>query len=110
MNSPYHANGIISKANKPKTMDMKIYALSFGDVAFVFAPYEMYDTQGTYIKGNSPYDMTFISTCANESFSYIPDEAGHDYNSYEANAGYFVRGTAEQLAEEYVSLLKQIHP
>ena len=110
MNSPYHANGIISKANKPKTMDMKIYVLSFGDVAFVFAPYEMYDTQGTYIKGNSPYDMTFISTCANESFSYIPDEAGHDYNSYEANAGYFVRGTAEQLAEEYVSLLKQIHP
>ena len=110
MNSPYHANGIISKANKPKTMDMKIYALSFGDVAFVFAPYEMFDVQGAYIKGNSPYDMTFISTCANEAFSYIPDEAGFDNNSYEANSSYFVRGTAEALAEEYVALLEQIHP
>ena len=109
MNSPYHAQGIISKANKPKTMDMKIYALSFGDVAFAIAPYEMYDTQGVYIKENSPYAMTFISTCANETFSYIPDEDGHDNNSYEANAGYFVRGTAEELADEYVSLLKQIH-
>lgn len=109
MNSPYHANGIISKANKPKTMDVKIYALSFGDVAFIFAPYEMYDTQGVYIKENSPYDMTFVSTCANENFSYIPDEEGHKNNTYEANAGYFVKGTAEELAKEYVSLLGQIH-
>lgn len=110
MNSPYHANGIISKANKPKTMDIPLYALSIGDVAFVFAPYEMYDTQGQYIKENSPYDMTFISTCANETYSYIPDEEGHKNNSYEANAGYFVKGTAEALANEYVSLLNQIHP
>lgn len=110
MNSPYHANGIISKANKPKTLNLKIYALSFGDVAFIFAPYEMYDTQGVFIKENSPYDMTFISTCANEGFSYIPDEAGYDNNSYEANSGYFVRGTAEALAKEYVTLLEQIHP
>ena len=47
---------------KGETIEIPIYALSIGDLGMVFAPYEMFGTQGMYIKENAPCDMTFIIT------------------------------------------------
>lgn len=109
INSPYHANAITVKAELPETDDLVLYAHSVGELAFVFAPYEMFDENGVYIKENSPFDCTFVVTCSNTSNSYIPSLEGCENNCYEADLGRFVRGTGEQLAEEFVDMLEEIH-
>ena len=109
MNSPYHANAIIGKANLPNTYDVEMYAYSVGDLGFVTAPYEMFDKQGVTIKEGSPFAATFVVTCANDSLGYIPDMQGFEINCYEANNGKFLPGTGEKLAEEYVKMLENLY-
>lgn len=109
INSPYHAQGIVAKAAMGPTCDINLFALKIGKLAFAFAPYEMFDTQGVFIKQNSPFDMTFVCTLANERNSYIPSEEGYESNCYEANTGYFIKGTGEQLADEFIKLLDSLH-
>lgn len=105
INSPYHAKGIINKSNMSDTEDFEIFAFAIGDLGMVFAPYEMFCENGAYIKERSPYQNTIICTMANDNYNYIAAEAAFDYNSYEANTCRFVRGTGEELAEEFVSML-----
>lgn len=108
INSPYHAKGIINKSNMGDTEDFEIFAFAIGDLGMVFAPYEMFCENGAYIKEHSPYQNTIVCTMANDNYNYIAAEAGFEYNSYEANTCRFVRGTAESLAEEFVSMLNQL--
>ncbi len=110
INSPYHAAGIISKAQLGKTYDVEMYAFCIGDaVGFVTAPYEMYSEQGEYIKEYSPFEHTVVITCCNNGIGYIPSVEGYDNNSYGANTGKFVSGTGELLAEQYVAMLKELY-
>jgi len=54
IHSPYHAGAIVTKAGLGETYDIPIAAFSIGDVGFVSAPYEMFDTNGKQIKEGSP--------------------------------------------------------
>jgi len=110
INSPYHANGIVSKSMLGETYDVRICAISIGDaIGFVTAPFEMYSEQGEYIKKESPFDSTVVITMCNGHLGYIPSEEGYDNNSYGANTGKFVKGTAESLAQTYLDLLNELH-
>lgn len=109
INSPYHAAGILAKSRLPETSDLELHCFCIGGLSAVTAPYEMFDSNGVYIKENSPFDTTLIVTQTNQSRSYIPSEEGFRNNSYEANAGKFEAGTAEKLASEYVQMLQQIY-
>ena len=109
INSPYHAEAIVEKKDMPQTMDVEMYAFAIGDLAFIAAPYDMFDENGAYIKENSPYKMTFITTYCNDHVGFIASEEGFESDSFEANIGYFVKGTAETLAQEYVGMLNQLH-
>lgn len=108
--SPYHANAIVRKYALDKTGVMnEINAFTIGDVAFVTVPYEMFHQSGSYIKENSPFDMTFIVTCANGANSYIPTLDAYEYYSYECCLCTYEKGTAEKLAETYVDLLNSLY-
>ena len=109
MNSPYHALAIIGKASLGDTYDVEMYAYSVGDLGFVAAPYEMFDTQGVTIKEESPFGATFVVTCCNDALGYIPSMEGFDNNTYEANNGKFMPGTGEELADEYVKMLETLY-
>ena len=87
---------------------VNLYALSLGDVAFVLAPYEMFSSSGLAIKKDSPYDTTFISTVSMGYAGYIPDEKAHEYSFYEVDGSKFGKGAAESLANDYISLLKDL--
>lgn len=101
-------NGI--KISDGTTVDViPLNAFSFGDVAFVTAPYEMFSENGQQIKEGSPFAMTFVATCANGDESYIPSTPTFEYGGYEVTANKFVVGTAEKLVSEYISMLNQIH-
>jgi hypothetical protein len=39
---------------------------------------------------------------------YLPCKEAYDYRSYEADTSYFVKGTAEKLADEYVAMLNSL--
>ena len=107
--SVYEVSAVLNRANAPDTNSMVIKALRLGNVSFIFAPYEMFGTQGMAIKENSPYPMTFIITCAEGAEGYLPSVKGWEIGSYESHVTKFERGSAEKLAEEFVSMLTELN-
>lgn len=110
INSVYHARAISRRAGATygEYLDVPISTVAIGDVAFVVAPYEMFDQNGMTIKESSPYEMTFLLTCANNNFSYIAADYAFDHGCYEVDMRYFVRGTAEQLVDAYLDMLGEM--
>ncbi len=107
-NSPYHAGAVSSRASMGSSSSFIIQAFSFGDVGFVCAPYEMFDTSGVFIKENSPFKMTVIAECANGGNGYFPSQFAFDVSGgYECDTTKYVPGTAEALADRYVEMLTQ---
>lgn len=108
--SPYHAISIVNRANIiVKEQPMEINAIQVGNIGFVTAPYEMFDTNGMYIKETSPFAMTFILTCANAHYDYFPStECFENGGTYEVHARRFVRGTAEEVADEFINMLGEL--
>lgn len=107
--SVYEVSAIITRAQKdgePNSMEIKTLAL--GDIGFVFAPYEMFGSDGMYIKEQSPYPMTFMITCAEGAEGYLPSELGFQMNCYESHVTRFERGTAKLVADEFISMLTEM--
>ena len=96
---------LVARNNKASS-NLRIAAISFGDLAFVTAPYEMFDNNGVQIKNGSPFKMTFILTNSDGAFAYMPSyEACTEYGGYETWATYFDTGVAEELVREYLGML-----
>lgn len=108
-NSVYHAGAVKGKSKRPRMLEVPLAALSLGDVAFVFSPYEMFDTNGMYIKEHSPFAMTFIMTCANRSnMGYVPSKLGFENGGYSSDACWFLPGAGERFADELVDMLRNL--
>ena len=106
INSNWEVISIQARAkNTKETTDISILAMTIGDLSFVGAPYEMFDTNGMYIKENTPFDMTFILGYCNDGHGYIASEYAFEYGCYEVDTREFVQGTAEALADEYLDML-----
>ena len=102
----------INKVSGKEGSEVEMHGISIGDAAFAIVPYEMFSQSGEYIKENSPFQTTFVVTCANYDGGYMPVEANYDYNgeeSYEGSLCEYVKGTAEILADQYVQLLNTLH-
>ena len=106
--SVYEVSAVLNRAAAPETNSMDIRVLAIGDVSFIFAPYEMFGSEGMYIKENSPYPMTFVITCAEGAEGYLPSLKGFEINAYEAQVTKFERGSAEKLADEFVAMLTEM--
>lgn len=104
----FHAQAIISKQKRAETQDVTLYAHSVGNVGFIAAPYEMFDISGMEVKEGSPFDMTFICTCANGSNGYMPVDAIWDNGGYSVQCCRFVRGTADAFVQEYIGMLNTL--
>ena len=106
--SVYEVTAILNREHFEETRSMELKTLSVGDVSFLFAPYEMFGTNAMYIKENSPYPMTFVVTCSQNHDGYLPSELGWELRCYEAQITRYAPGTAEALADEYVSMLNEM--
>ena len=109
LSSAYHAGAIASRPSAGATGTFTIGAIAIGDAGFVWAPYEMYDTNGMFIKENSPKKMTFVATCANGANGSFPSQIASEHGGYEPDPNKYVRGAAENLANIYVDLLTQLN-
>ena len=107
--STYHAGAIISKFDEGQTRDFDHYTIAIGDVAFVGAPEEMFDTNGMQIKEGSPYAMTFILTYCNGSNGYIPSALAWEHGGYEVYKTKYARGTAELIVDQFLEMLNDMH-
>lgn len=105
----YHANAIALRSNMPQIEQISLYAISLGDLAFVTVPFEMFDTNGMQIKEGSPFSTTFVLTCANNNLNYLPSELAWQHGGYAIDATLFQRGTAEELVENYLSMLNTLY-
>ena len=108
-NSVYHAEFVIQKAAMGDKQDIELNAIAIGDVAFVFANYEMFDTNANQIRNSSPFAFTCVCTSCNvdedHGYMYIPSQLGYDHGGYSADSCVFAPGAGEKLASEYVHML-----
>ena len=105
--SAKEVSSIISSAdNYGDTAKMYIAAASFGDIGFVSVPYEMFDTNGMEVKEGSPFKTTFVLTNSNGSGAYVPSALAVPNGGYEVYTTKYAFGTAEQIANELVSMLR----
>ena len=105
INSEHEAKNIQARLSRSGTEMVPVYALSFGDIAFVGAPYEMMDQTGIQIREDSPFKMTFISAYTNGTYGYIPNAEMWDHGQYEVYVSRYVKGTGELLANAMLDML-----
>ena len=105
----YHARSILNHVNLEDTQKIGINALAIGELSFVFASYEMFGGSAASIVEGSPYENTFVISCANGSNGYVPINAAYDMGCYESYTARVARGSAETLVENYLQLLDSLH-
>lgn len=101
--SSYQARAIRSRASMGQIISMEMYTFCIGDVGFTTGTYEMFSDNSLYVKEHSPFETTFVITGCS---SYVPSDVAYTYRGYEVDTGFYARGTGEQLAEKYVSMLE----
>jgi hypothetical protein len=106
--SVYAVTAILNRARFEPTRSLVLYTLAIGNVGMIFAPYEMFGASAMRVKEGSPYDMTFVVSCSQNHDGYLPSRLGWQLMCYEAQITRYAPGTAEQLAEEYISMLEDM--
>ena len=108
LNSAYHAGAVASRAKMGNSNDFEITAFSLGEVGLAAFPGEQFDTNGKFIKENSPFAMTIVASKANGENGYFPSQFAFDVcGGYECDTTKYVPGTAERLADQYVEMLTE---
>ena len=107
-NSVHHAKGIVRRARAGERLDLEINALRVGDLGFATVPYEMFCSNGMFVKQNSPFPTTFMMTCVNGTRSYLADAHAFTYDCYEVNVRLYPNGIAEDIAQTLVDMLQQL--
>ena len=109
ISSIYAADTIVANKGRGKNMTMELDVYSIGDIAFIFAPVEMFDTNGMYLKENSPYAMTFICGYANHCQGYMPSKEAYVNIGYEVATTCWAEGTAEDVVDQFLTMLNELH-
>lgn len=106
--SVYHANAVIKRSKMPATHSYNIGSVAIGDLCFVWAPNELYDTTGMYLKAASPFEMTFVMGYTNGSHGYMPTRKAFAHGGYGCDNCRFGAGVTEQLTEELLDLIVEV--
>lgn len=90
--------------------DVYLYAISLGDMAFVTAPFEIFDNNAVAVREASKYKMTFYLSCTNGSNGYLPTPPSFDWAiTYESRTTKFPKGTAEIVQAELTDMLSDLY-
>lgn len=103
ISSRHHASAIRYLAGKGLNDQLEANAFCIGELGFITGTYEMFSTSGTYIKENSPFDITFIIT---GNCYYLPTREAYEvYRCYESDTSHFAVGSAETMDAKFVEML-----
>ncbi len=91
---------------------MHFGAISFGEIGFCGAPYEMFHQNGIQIREKSPFKMSFVCAYTNGSHGYVPawecTKSGSPYDVKGCYENYVTRsidGSGEEFRDELLRLL-----
>lgn len=107
-NSIYHAAAVRRKKDEPQTRTIPINAFTIGELGFITAPNELFDTTSVHIEERAPYEKVITLGYCNGSMGYVPTEAAYEYGCYEADNSSYAPGTAEKLEEAFVDMLNKL--
>lgn len=91
------------------TREIEVYYGHIGEIGFVEVPNECFDTNGDWLRANSPYEKQLFMGYANSHQGYMPSQYGYEYGCYEADISYFEPGTAETLMKFFVDKLNAMN-
>ncbi len=89
-----------------------VQVVRIGDVAIVGVPGEFFTSLGVEIKRRSPFRYTYVAELSNDWIGYIADAPAYDLGGYQLWTGlhsWVARGTGEQIVDETVEMLDQLH-
>ena len=98
-NSVYHASAVISRSKMAESLSYQIGAVSFGDICIVWAPNELFDATGLFLKSVLPYEMTFACGYTNGSHGYMPTIRAFHHGGYGCDTCRYPAGTTEDLMQ-----------
>ena len=98
-NSVYHANAVIHRSKMADSLSYRIGAVSFGDICIVWAPNELFDATGLYLKSVLPYEMTFACGYTNGGYGYMPTMRAFHHGGYGCDTCRYPAGTTEDLTQ-----------
>ena len=107
--SIYHAKYVVIKHDLPDTRKLPLWVIAFGDVAFTGIPTEIFDTNGMETKAGSPFPITFIASLTNGWDGYIPSQLGYTNGGYSTDITRYAQGTGEQVVQDLLHMLRQLH-
>lgn len=105
--SPYQCGAIISNSGRAMSQTCSLHATCIGDWLITNEESEMFDTNGTYVRDNSPSKFTFVMSYSDGN-GYIPSQFAYDYGCYEADTARFAPGAGELLADRLVEMAKEM--
>ena len=100
-------SAIITKSQMEKTAQIPLTTLSFGDVGITFAPFEMFDTNCIQIREASPFEFTMTVGYTGARHHYLPCAYSFSNGGYECQQCYYIPGTGETVALEFLKMLKK---
>ena len=96
----------LNTQGQESTEGRALYAISVGDLAFAFAPFEIFDTNAMGVKEGSDFKMTFYASCSNSSGGYLPTEPSWDWEQhYEVRITNYPKGTCWVVQDILLGLL-----
>lgn len=98
-NSVYHANAVIRRSQMADSLSYRIGAVSFGDICIVWAPNELFDATGMFLKSVLPFEMTFACGYTNGSHGYMPTRRAFHHGGYGCDTCNYPAGTTEELMQ-----------
>lgn len=95
---------IVSLMNLPDYADLRVSALSVGDMIFGGIPGEPFTEIGMAFKKKTGYTFAIFSCLANGNQGYYPVESALSEGGYEANSTCYAVGTAEKLLDNLLEI------
>lgn len=99
---------IVSLLDMPDYCNVRLTAVSVGDVAFVGFPGEPFTDVGRGVKSGSKFSLTIPSCCTDGYITYFPTKDAYEHGSYEGMSARYACGSAEQLTEGAVELINSL--
>ena len=81
---------------------------SIGDLGFAATQFETFDTNGKWIRENSPFKNQFVLGYTDYPSGYMPSGYGFTYGCYEADNSRFAPGTGEMNAAVTLQMLVEM--
>ena len=100
-------SAIVTKSRMEKTAQIPLSTICFGDVGITFAPFEQFDTNCVQIREASAFEFTMTASYSNARHHYLPSAYSFTNGGYECQQCYYIPGTGETVALEFLRLLRK---